>query len=390
VIRRSARDKWRILGSGFTAEEYRLYRFEDLDDPGDAMRFLSNRMNHSTCRPAINRGYQQHILEDKWVTQLFMTSQRVPVPETYGVYHPEFGATCSGAPLCTPEQLADVVRADLPLTVFLKPRGGRKGRDVHRVEMSADGNGGVQVSSGDQVQSLADFLAGLPLLPRDGFDHYGGCYHGWLVQRCLRQHEFLNHINPHTVNSIRVITFVDAGGKVHVQLSVLRLGRKGNSADNWDKGGISVGIEPETGTLGRGVYKPRYGGTWVSEHPDTGVRFEGLVMPEWQAILDICHRSAALFSGIRSVGWDIALTPAGPVVVEGNALWDLPMVQVHTRGYLTPEVREQLKSYGVELPDRLKSLPLALLILLVYQWQRSRGPRILRGVRYHLQRFIRA
>lgn len=379
-------DKLRILGSSFTEEEYRLYRFDELSDPQGAMQFLSNRMNHAVYRPAVNLGDQQHILEDKWVTQLFMISQKVPVPETYGVYHPEFGATCSGAPLRTPEQLADAVRADLPLTVFLKPRGGRKGRDVYRVEMSQDAGGGVQVSSGGQLQSLADFLASLP---RDGFDHYDGCYHGWLVQRCLQQHDFMSRINPHTVNSIRVVTFVDASNKVHIHHSVVRLGRKGNSADNWDKGGISVGIDPRTGTFGRGVYKPRYGGAWVSEHPDTGVRFEGLVMPEWQAILDICRRAAGLFSGVRSVGWDIALTPQGPVVVEGNALWDLPMVQVHTKGYLTPEVREELKRYGAEFPDRLKPLPLALLILLVYQWQRSKGPYILGRLRTRWQRFIR-
>lgn len=33
----------RTIGSGFTEEEYDLYKFADLDDPHDATRFLSNR-----------------------------------------------------------------------------------------------------------------------------------------------------------------------------------------------------------------------------------------------------------------------------------------------------------------------------------------------------------
>jgi len=51
------------------------------------------------------------------------------------------------------------------------------------------------------------------------------------------------------------------------------------------------------------------------------------------------------------VGWDVALTPAGPVLIEGNPDWDLPMVQVHTRGLLQPEVRKQLARFGITYPE---------------------------------------
>jgi hypothetical protein len=54
---------------------------------------------------------------------------------------------------------------------------------------------------------------------------------------------------------------------------------------------------------------------------------------------------------LRSIGWDIALTPDGPVIVEGNPDWDLPMVQVHTEGLLQPDVRQQLASFGITFPD---------------------------------------
>lgn len=378
-------DKLRILGSSFTEEEYRLYRFDQLRDADEATRFLSHRQNHEIFRPAVNRGFQQHFLEDKWVVQLFLSSLGIAVPRTYGLYHPQFGVTADGAALRTPAQLEELIAAELPLRLVLKPRGGRKGRNIMLVDVYRDSVAGTQVSVDGVTRPFADFIADLP---EDAFGDYDGCYHGWLVQACLRQDAFLDRINPYTVNSFRVVTFIDAEDVVRIHHTVLRLGRKGSAADNWDKGGLSVFVDPETGVLGRGVFKPRYGGAWVSEHPDTGVHFEGQQVPGWSRVLDVCQRAAAMFSGIRAVGWDVALTPEGPVIIEGNATWGLPVVQVHTCGYLSDEIKGELAGFGARFPDRLRPLPLALLALLVYQWRRSRAPRILQAARARLQRLM--
>jgi hypothetical protein len=103
----------------------------------------------------------------------------------------------------------------------------------------------------------------------------------------------------------------------------------------------------------------------------------------------VCCRAAAALSGIRSVGWDVVLTPEGPVIVEGNAAWCLPLVQVHTKGYLTDEVRAELARYGAMFPDEPVSLSRALVRLLGYQWQRSRGPRLLGAGRERVRQLFR-
>ena len=54
---------------------------------------------------------------------------------------------------------------------------------------------------------------------------------------------------------------------------------------------------------------------------------------------------------MRSIGWDVILTPTGPVLLEGNPSWGLNMVQVHSKGYLTAETRQRLQRYGVVLPN---------------------------------------
>jgi hypothetical protein len=99
------------------------------------------------------------------------------------------------------------------------------------------------------------------------------------------------------------------------------------------------------------VLKPKYGSQRVEVHPDTGTRFSGLQMPFWKEVLDLCTRAARVTPNLRSVGWDIALTPEGPVIVEGNPDWDLPMVQVHTNGLLQPDVRRQLAGFGIVFPE---------------------------------------
>lgn len=375
-------DRLRLLGSGFTAEECQLYHFDQLSDVREAMRYLSHRLNHRVYHPAVNWGAQQHFLEDKWATQFFLSGLSIPVPHTWGLYHPAFGVAGNGSPFRTPEDVAAVLGPHLPMRLIAKPRGGRKGRNVMRVDLYRASDGGVMVKSSDSELSLAAFLGTLPI---EASREYDGSYHGWLIQACLQQHEFLNRINPHTVNSVRVVTFITADDRVGVHLAALRLGRATGVADNWDRGGVSVAVDVATGVLGQGLTKPRYGGQWMSVHPDTGERFEGQQLPEWSRVVEVCCRAAAGLSGIRSVGWDVVLTPEGPVIMEGNAAWCLPLVQVHTKGYLTDEVRAELARYGATFPEEPLPLSRALVRLLSYQWQRSRGPRLLAAGRERIR-----
>jgi hypothetical protein len=51
-------------------------------------------------------------------------------------------------------------------------------------------------------------------------------------------------------------------------------------------------------------------GTRYQGHPDTGVRFEGHAVPFYEEAVALCRRFL--------IGWDVAITPRGPLILEPN------------------------------------------------------------------------
>jgi hypothetical protein len=143
----------------------------------------------------------------------------------------------------------------------------------------------------------------------------------FLWQETIIQHKELSMLHPNSVNTMRILTFNNEGN-IELFSAALRIGTKHRSVDNWGAGGIAVPINIETGTLGEaGVYKPGYGGR-TKVHPDSGITLLGYPIPYFTESVELacaCHR---YFYGVHSIGWDIAVTPGGPVLVEGNEDWD--------------------------------------------------------------------
>jgi hypothetical protein len=66
---------------------------------------------------------------------------------------------------------------------------------------------------------------------------------------------------------------------------------------------------------------------WHSTHPITGARVEGRILPLWSEMRTLAEKAHRACCGRLVVGWDIALTAEGPMVVEGNGLPDVAFLQ---------------------------------------------------------------
>ncbi|MFO7956940.1 MAG: sugar-transfer associated ATP-grasp domain-containing protein, partial [Candidatus Brocadiia bacterium] len=103
-------------------------------------------------------------------------------------------------------------------------------------------------------------------------------------------------------------------------------------ADNVALGSLPVGVDTDTGTLGTALEVSDSTGV---AHPDriercpvSGERFAGVHVPCWEQAVEVALKAAECFPWVRAVGWDIAVTPDGPFIVEGNWAWGHTGAQV--------------------------------------------------------------
>jgi hypothetical protein len=276
--------------------------------------------------------------------------------------------TAGGDPLTTAEELGDLIRGELPCRLFFKPRGGRQGIEVRALAVARAADGMPRATTPGGTQTLAAFLDALPMGDVAGQDQ---SYEGFLVQRFIDQHPAVAAFNPGSVNTVRVVTFRGPEGEVAVHGASFRTGRAGSVADNWSQGGVIADVDPATGALAKALASHKDEAPQrVTAHPDSGVAFDGYVLPDWERVLAISRTAALAFSGVRWAGWDVALTPSGPVMVEGNS--DCSVAQQLVNGaYLTPRRRAELARELV-LPDRIPGLTRALARVVKREFRRGR------------------
>jgi len=92
------------------------------------------------------------------------------------------------------------------------------------------------------------------------------------------------------------------------------------------KNNVFCVIDPADGTLKKSLMKSRhpfgFGLHEIERHPVTGLGLIGLQPPMWNDIVRLGKRAAFAFLPSRCLGWDIAATSAGPVLIEANRYWD--------------------------------------------------------------------
>jgi hypothetical protein len=211
-------------------------------------------------------------------------------------------------------------RPGLPeVDLFVKPMHGRGGRNTERWDYQGSGqfrsSQGCVASAGDLLQHLKRVSRREPLL----------------VQPRLVNHPEVADLSSGALATVRVMSCRNERGEAEVTNAVLRMARRQESVvDNFHAGGIAANVNITTGELGRatgGAWGATAGG-WFDRHPETGAPIRGRTLPCWKELIDLARRTHQLaFSDQVVFGWDIALLPDGPCVVEANKAPDLDIIQ---------------------------------------------------------------
>lgn len=145
----------------------------------------------------------------------------------------------------------------------------------------------------------------------------------YIVQEKIVQHEMLDKINPSCINTVRIVTILDKNQEPQVFAKVLRIGVNGAVNDNASTGGFYVNIDDEGKLDAKGFSHKGF----IYKHPDSGAEFAGQVIPMWTEVVKAVKYMHQFLPQIKSIGWDVAITPTEPVLVEGNDNWEVSLHQ---------------------------------------------------------------
>lgn len=75
-------------------------------------------------------------------------------------------------------------------------------------------------------------------------------------------------------------------------------------------------MDPETGKIISPATDDYF--NVYDRHPDTGVEFVGYQLPMVPEAIALAKEAAHEIPQVAHVGWDMAITPTGPAIIEGN------------------------------------------------------------------------
>ncbi len=136
----------------------------------------------------------------------------------------------------------------------------------------------------------------------------------YLIEECIVQHSEMAKLYKGSVNSLRVITFLTDDGKVVILRAVLKIGNK-EGIDNCRNGGMYTFLD-DNGV----VLLPAFdeNNNIYEKHPKSGTEIVGFKVPYYKEIQELVSKAGKVVPEIRYVGWDIAITEKGPIIIEGN------------------------------------------------------------------------
>lgn len=163
----------------------------------------------------------------------------------------------------------------------------------------------------------------------------------YLFQNFITQHPELNSINSKSVNTVRIDTFTNKKGEIQIFNSMLRTGSGNLFVDNVSSGGLAIGID-----LNRGVLFPDAHTFFTGfnpaisrkSHPVTGTAYKGYHIPFFNEAKQMALDAAEKLPQVKLAGWDIAIQPEGPVLIEGNNNCAIPLYEILQKGYKKNQV----------------------------------------------------
>jgi hypothetical protein len=310
------------LGPGkISFKEFIIYRlFDDAWLAGaDKAEFVGEQSRRSLTLRINFRHDWYGLLENKLTSQSYLETYGLPTIAARAIYAPGL-TTPSERLLRSPAELRSFLLAERNYPLFGKPAESLQslgalallGCDAMRAELIGIGDKRLKVES----------------VIEDIRKHYAT---GYLFQRMLRPHRELIPKIGERLATVRILTIAMPDGPKAFR-ACWKLPAARNAADNfWREGNMLAGLDFETGQIRRVTSGVGFEMRDLKQHPDTGAELIGVAVPEWDKIREVAVEGAKVLQHFGIIGWDIAPTDDGPVIVEANHAPDFNLVQIADR-----------------------------------------------------------
>lgn len=299
-----------------------------LADPRRSQAEIDRYVSRSTLyrlQAVHNPRSLSYLTENKRVFYAFCRGAEIPIPELYAVLHLD-GGYClgDGARLLAGRAAWHEYFAEqAPERFVIKPARGVYARGLRVLTRSADGHGFVE--PGGRELGIDDLLDALSADRR---------YSSFVVQETLVNDPELRRLSgSQALQTVRAVTLVDEKRRPRLLFACCKVINSDHLSDNFDygtSGNLLADVDLESGRLrqARGRHESGFGLHTHDRHPRTDVPFDDFVLPHWPATRRAVEEAAVKFLPLRTIGWDVAITPEGPSIIEGNVWWD-PLHNAH-------------------------------------------------------------
>lgn len=266
--------------TGCTNKEFFIYRFYELGEEAQKKVFLIVHSKQLIKKYGTDKEFGKMLVDKAATNEFFNEYMGRPWCVNTEVSSEEFNKLFSETD-----------------RVFYKPLGGHRGQGIKDYRRPEEG----WAKTYEEITKLPPGV----------------------VEQYITQHPDLSILAPSSVNTVRIVTVssnvnpVTEDGKMRdIAYASLRIGGGTSFVDNFHSGGMVANIDLETGILVTDATDQE--GNVFKRHPKTGIRIKGFKVPFFSEAVEMVKDAIEKKNIQGYLGWDIAITEKGPVLVELN------------------------------------------------------------------------
>jgi hypothetical protein len=304
---------------GFT-DFVKLRLFDEAFHAGSPLdAYVGSRRNRDICVEVNHRHDWFGLMGNKVASGTYLAAHGLPTIPTAALFAPRL---CSDAP--------GLLRDRAALEAFLLSAGRYPlfGKPVEGIQSLGSIGLARCLPQSRMLEKIDGTAIALDDIVTEIATHYAA---GYLFQPLMAPHSAIKTLCGSRLACLRVVTALTEAGP-QVLRTAWKLPVARNAADNyWRPGNLLAEIDIDRGEVRRVTSGTGLATRLHERHPDSGVDLIGFEHPHWAGLLAVALEGARVMQHVPLIGWDIAATDDGPVIVEMNESPDLFLVQFADR-----------------------------------------------------------